>query len=220
MKCDFRASISARTFRSPCLGHEPKVRVVTSLPFRINFHVPMCTHFLHSWEDFSTTCFCQCLILKRANEYSHVVRAFQPMMPTIPLEDTIATSHQLHPPPLNLIFPSIFYYQPKHIFVLDKTMFTQSLTIIPHLTLNGLSRMVYEHLLWCFIPKDPSSKFLELFQVGVVIAHRDIPRLVALMLGVSKLLAMANDTSGLCLIAIVFLRLINRSIVLQLQGLF
>jgi hypothetical protein len=31
MKCDSQASLLARTFVSPCLGHEPKVRVMTSL---------------------------------------------------------------------------------------------------------------------------------------------------------------------------------------------
>jgi hypothetical protein len=44
----------------------------------------------------------------------------------------------------------------------------------------------------------------------------DIPRLVALMLGANKLLVMANDIGGFRPIVVgeVFLRLINRSIVL------
>jgi len=29
MKCDSQASLLARTFASPCLGHKPKVRVAT-----------------------------------------------------------------------------------------------------------------------------------------------------------------------------------------------
>jgi hypothetical protein len=76
--------------------------------------------------------------------------------------------------------------------------------------------MVYEHLLGCFIPKDPSSWFLELFQVVVVVVHGDIPRLVAQMLGVNKLLTMAKDISGLCPVTIgkVFFRYINHYIVL------
>jgi hypothetical protein len=36
--------------------------------------------------------------------------------------------------------------------------------------------MVYEHLLGYFIPKDPFSRFSELFQVVVVIVHGDILR--------------------------------------------
>ncbi len=76
-------------------------------------------------------------------------------------------------------------------------MFAQTLTTAPHLFMGGLSRMVYEHLSRCFIPKDPSSRFLELFQVVVIVACRDIPRSVALMLGANRLLAMAKDTSGL-----------------------
>ncbi len=50
--------------------------------------------------------------------------------------------------------------------------------------------MVYEHLLGCFIPKDTSSGFLELFQVVVIVVRGDILRLVALKLRASKLLAM------------------------------
>jgi hypothetical protein len=31
MKCDSRASLLARTFASPCFGHEPKVKVATNI---------------------------------------------------------------------------------------------------------------------------------------------------------------------------------------------
>jgi hypothetical protein len=60
------------------------------------------------------------------------------------------------------------------------------------------------------------SRFSKLFQVVVVVAHGDIPRLVALLLGVSKLLAMENDMGGLCPIIIgeTFFQFINHSIVL------
>jgi hypothetical protein len=55
-----------------------------------------------------------------------------------------------------------------------------------------------------------------------VVACGDIPKSMALMLGVNILLTMEKDTDGLCPIAMgeVFLRLINHSIILQLQGLF
>jgi len=62
-------------------------------------------------------------------------------------------------------------------------LFAQALTIAPHLFSGGLFGMVYEHLSRCFIPKYPSSWFLELFQDAVIITHGDIPRLMALMLG-------------------------------------
>ncbi len=82
--------------------------------------------------------------------------------------------------------------------------------------------MVYEYLLGRFIPKDSFSKFSKLFQVVVIIVFGDILRLMALVLGASKLLAMVKDTSGLCPIAIgkVFLWFNSRSIILQLWGLF
>ncbi len=51
--------------------------------------------------------------------------------------------------------------------------------------------------LGCFIPKDPSLRFLDLFQVATHVAHGDIPKLVALMLGISRLLAMAKNTNSL-----------------------
>jgi hypothetical protein len=95
-------------------------------------------------------------------------------------------------------------------------LFAQTLAITPHLSSGGLSRMVYEHISKCFIPKDPSSGFLKLFQVVVVITRRDIPKLVALMLGANKLLKMAKDISGFRHIVVgkMFLRLINHSIIL------
>jgi hypothetical protein len=51
------------------------------------------------------------------------------MMPIIPSEDSIATLHQLHPPPLDLVPPLIFYYQLEHIFIMDKILFAQALAI-------------------------------------------------------------------------------------------
>jgi len=41
-------------------------------------------------------------------------------------------------------------------------MFAKALITTPHLSLGGIFGMVYEHLLGCFIPKDPSLGFLEL----------------------------------------------------------
>jgi hypothetical protein len=61
--------------------------------------------------------------------------------------------------------------------------------------------MVYEHLSGCFILEDPSLGFSELFQV-VTIVRGDILRLVALVLGANKLLAMAKDIGGLHLNAV------------------
>jgi hypothetical protein len=76
--------------------------------------------------------------------------------------------------------------------------------------------MVYEHLSRCFIPKDPSLRFLKLFQVIVVIAHGDILKLVALMLRASRLLLMAKETRAFRPIVVgkMCLQLINHSIVL------
>jgi hypothetical protein len=62
--------------------------------------------------------------------------------------------------------------------------------------------MVYEHFSRCFILEDPSLGFSKLFQIIVVVAHGDIFRLVALMLRVSKLLAMEKDLGGLCPIVV------------------
>jgi hypothetical protein len=75
--------------------------------------------------------------------------------------------------------------------------------------------MVYEHLLECLIPKDPSSRFLEIFQAAITIAHGDTSELMALILGLVWL-TMAKDTTSLCPITIceMFLQLISHSIVL------
>jgi hypothetical protein len=132
----------------------------------------------------------------------------------------------LHPSPLDLVPPLIFYYHLEHNFVLDRILFAQTLAIVPHLSLGGLFEMVYEHLSRCFILKDPSSRFSELFKVIVVIIHGDTPKLdtpksVALVSRASRLLAIANDINGLHLIVVgkMFLQLISHSIVLQFWGL-
>jgi hypothetical protein len=81
-------------------------------------------------------------------------------------------------------------------------MLAQALTTTPHLFLSGFFGMVYEHLSECFIPEDPSLGFSELFLVVIVVSCGDIPKLVALALGASRLLVMAKDTCGFRLIAI------------------
>jgi hypothetical protein len=48
-------------------------------------------------------------------------------------------------------------------------MFAQALTIIPHLSLGGLFRMVYEHFSRCFILEIPSLGFSKLFQVVAIV---------------------------------------------------
>jgi hypothetical protein len=105
---------------------------------------------------------------------------------------------------------------------MGRILFAQALAIAPHFSLGGLLKMIYEHFLGCFIPEDPSSRFSKLFQTATIVAHGDILRLMALMLGANRLLAMAKDIGGLCLITVseVFLRLISRSIVLHFGGHF
>ncbi len=117
-------------------------------------------------------------------------------------EDTVVALRQMHPFPLDLVLPPIFDYKPEHVFVLGKTLFTQALTTTAHLSLGGFYGMVYDHFLGCFIPKDPSLGFSKLFQIDVVVVYGDILRLMALVLGATKLLAMAKDTSGFRLITI------------------
>jgi hypothetical protein len=52
-------------------------------------HASFVPHSHHSWEDSLITHFCQCLILKKASEYSHVAKTFQPMTLIIPLENIV-----------------------------------------------------------------------------------------------------------------------------------
>jgi hypothetical protein len=98
-------------------------------------------HFFHSWKDSLTIRFRWCLILGKTSEYNHTTKALQPMTPIIFSKDIVVALHQLQPPPSNLVLPPIFYYQPKHTFVLDRIMFGQALAITPHLFSNGLSKM-------------------------------------------------------------------------------
>jgi hypothetical protein len=80
----------------------------------------------------------------------------------VPSKDTVVALCQLHPSPSDLVFPPIFDYQFEHTFVLDRTLFAQALTTTPHLFLNGLSRMVYEHLLKCFYTRGPILRVFEI----------------------------------------------------------
>jgi hypothetical protein len=54
-----------------------------------SFRASCVPHSHHSLNNSSTIHLCRCLILGRAREYNHIVKAFQPMMPSIPSEDTI-----------------------------------------------------------------------------------------------------------------------------------
>jgi hypothetical protein len=81
----------------------------------------------------------------------------------IPPKDIVVTLHQLHPLPLDLVLPPIFNYKHQHTYVLDRTLFAQTLAIILYLSSGGLFKIVYEHFLGCFIPKDPSLGFSKLF---------------------------------------------------------
>ncbi len=122
-------------------------------------------------------------------------------MPTTLSKNIVVALHQVQPPPSDLVLPPIFYYQPKNIFVLNRTMFAKALATAPHLFSNGLFGMINEHLSGCFTPKDPSVSFSKLLQVVTTIVCRDIFRSMALMLGVNKLLVMAKNIGGLCPIA-------------------
>ncbi len=62
--------------------------------------------------------------------------------------------------------------------------------------------MVYEPLSRCFMPENPSSRISKLFQVVFIVVCGDIPRSVALVLGVNRLLVMGKDIGGIHLIAI------------------
>jgi hypothetical protein len=84
---------------------------------------------------------------------------------------------------------------------MNKTLFAQDLPTTPHLFSGGLSKMVIEHFSRCFIPKDPSLGFLKLLHV-VDVAHGDIFRSMALVLGANILLAMVKDIGGFHLITI------------------
>jgi hypothetical protein len=118
----------------------------------------------------------------KVGEYNCAAKAFWPMTLAIPSKDTIVALHQLHPLPINLVPSPIFYYQHEHTFVLDRIVFAQALTIALHLSLGGLFGMVCEHFSRCFIPKNPSSRFSDLFYTTIVIACGDIPRSMALVI--------------------------------------
>ncbi len=180
-------------------------------------HASCAPCFHHWWQDFSTTCFRQCLTLGRVGEYNRAVKALQPMTPSIPSKDTIVALHQLHPPSFRPYSSSYFLLSTwAHICHGYES-------ICPNLSQcsSFVFRWVIWDGIWTFL-RLPHTKgpilviLLKLFQVDTIVAREDIFRSVALVLKVSRLLAMANDTGGLCLIFVneVFLQFINHSIVL------
>ncbi len=103
-----------------------------------SFHLSCAPYSQRSLDDSSTIRFCRRLTLGRAKKYNHTTRVFQPMMPTFPSQNIVATLCQLHPFPSDLVPPLIFYYKLEHTFVLDRTLFAQALAIAPHLSLGEL----------------------------------------------------------------------------------
>ncbi len=63
---------------------------------------------------------------------------------------------------------------------------------MPHLSISGHSRMVFEHLLKCFHPKDSAYGFFQLFQLCSHIAQGHIPPQIAHVLGVAHMLTMTK----------------------------
>jgi hypothetical protein len=70
--------------------------------------------------------------------------------------------------------------------------------------------MVYEHFSGCFILGDPSLRFSKLFQAIVVVARGDIFRLLALALGINRLLAMAKKHGRP--LGVIIIQQVNKSI--------
>jgi hypothetical protein len=64
---------------------------------KLSSHASCVPHSHHSWEDLSTTCFHQCLILREVGEYNYTTRALQPMRLVIPSKDTIVALRSYTP---------------------------------------------------------------------------------------------------------------------------
>jgi hypothetical protein len=71
---------------------------------------------------------------------------------------------------------------------------------MPHLSISGPSRMIFEHLRKKFHPKDSVSGFLQVFQLCFHIAHGHIPPQIA-RLWRARPLAMTKPLGGVCPIA-------------------
>jgi hypothetical protein len=67
---------------------------------------------------------------------------------------------------------------------------------MPHLSINGPSRIVFEHFRDCFHPKDLTSGFPQLFQLCFHIVKGHIPLQIAHVLGAIHLLSMTEPSNG------------------------
>jgi hypothetical protein len=69
---------------------------------------------------------------------------------------------------------------------------------MPHLSVIGLFRMVFEHLQRCFHPEDSMSEFPQLFQLCFHIAKGHIAPQIAHVLSTVCLLTMNKPLGGIC----------------------
>jgi hypothetical protein len=69
---------------------------------------------------------------------------------------------------------------------------------MPHLSANGHSMMVFEHLWDCFHVEDSISGFPQLFQLCFHITQGHIPPQIACVIGEVHFLAMTKVSGGVC----------------------
>jgi hypothetical protein len=68
---------------------------------------------------------------------------------------------------------------------------------MPHLLANRFFKMVFEHIVNYFHPRDSTSGFLQLFQLCFHIAQGHIPAQITHILGTVHLLAMTKPSDGI-----------------------
>jgi hypothetical protein len=124
-----------------------------------------------------------------------------PFFPTPTSFDTTLTLIALHPESNGYFLLLFGDYKPNKDLKLSSNSFKLTFQRMLHLSIGGLSRIVFEHLRDCFHPEDLASGFIKLFQLCFHIAQGRIPPQIAHVFGVAHLLTMTKPLGGVCPIA-------------------
>jgi len=100
------------------------------------------------------------LALVCAREYSWTIHALAPFFPTPTSFDTTSTLTTLHPESNGYFSLFLQDYKPDQDLKLFSNSFKLTFQCMPHISVSGPSRMVFEHFWDCFHHENSMSGFL------------------------------------------------------------
>jgi hypothetical protein len=115
------------------------------------------------------------LVIGCAREYSRTTCALAPLPPTSTSSNTTSVFTALHPKLDGYFLLFLKDYELNQNLELSYDYFKMAFQRMPHQSISGPSRMVFEHLQDCFHLEDSTSGFFQLFQLCSHITKDHIP---------------------------------------------